>query len=226
MQPKEAALRKRTQIAKANRMMFAWVAGVSVVVGFAIIGGIFLVQMLMFNEKVLQEKSNTVSTLKANNANIEELESQIRVLDVNQALISSKATPDDQTLQVILDALPSAPNSLALGASLQERLLSGISGLSVNSLQVDPVSTDEFGGAVIDGGGEEQVANQIGFRFSVVGSSSALQEVLSNLEKSIRTIDVTSLRVETQGGEQVLSVQGRAFYEPAKTVELREKVVQ
>jgi Tfp pilus assembly protein PilN len=226
MQPKEAALRKRTQIAKANRMMFAWVAGVSVVVGFAIIGGIFLVQMLMFNEKVLQEKSNTVSTLKANNANIEELESQIRVLDVNQALISSKANPDDQTLQVILDALPSEPNSLALGASLQERLLSGISGLSVNSLQVDPVSTDEFGGAVIDGGGEEQVANQIGFRFSVVGSSSALQEVLSNLEKSIRTIDVTSLRVETQGGEQVLSVQGRAFYEPAKTVELREKVVQ
>lgn len=226
MQPKEAALRKRTQIAKANRMMFAWVAGVSVVVGFAIIGAVFLVQMLMFNERVLQEKSNTVSTLKANNANVEELESQVRVLDLNTALISAKANPDDQTLQVILDALPGEPNSLALGASLQKRLLSGISGLSVNSLQVDSVSVDEFGGTVVDAGTEEQMPNEIGFQFSVSGNTNALRKVLSNLERSIRTIDVTNLRIESQGGEQILSVEGRAFYEPAKTVELREKVVQ
>ena len=33
MQPKGKAIRKRTQIATANRIMFLWVAGVSVVFG-------------------------------------------------------------------------------------------------------------------------------------------------------------------------------------------------
>src|SRR5680860_1221365 len=139
MQPKSIALRKRTQITMANRMMFLWVAGVSVVFGFALVGTIFLTQMLLFNERVLQEKDKTVAILKANNDNIQDLESQIRVLDTNQALIDSKAEPDDQAIQVILDALPSDANSLALGASLQNKSLAGIEGLTLNSLQVDPV---------------------------------------------------------------------------------------
>ena len=50
MQPKGVAIRKRTQIAMANRAMFLWVAGVSVVFGFALVGSIFLNQMLLFNE--------------------------------------------------------------------------------------------------------------------------------------------------------------------------------
>src|SRR5680860_739845 len=147
MQPKSIALRKRTQITMANRMMFLWVAGVSVVFGFALVGTIFLTQMLLFNERVLQEKDKTVAILKANNDNIQDLESQIRVLNTNQALIDSKAKPDDQPVQVILDALPSDANSLALGASLQNKLLTGISGLTLESLQVDPVvGVESLGG--------------------------------------------------------------------------------
>ena len=61
------ALRKRQQIAKANRMMFLWIAGVSVVVGIALVASIFLAQKAFFNEKVLAEKSKTASTLVKNN---------------------------------------------------------------------------------------------------------------------------------------------------------------
>lgn len=228
MQPNEVAMRKRTQIARANRVMFGWVAAVSVVVGFGLVGSIFLAQKLFFNEKVIAEKETTVSTLKSNNANIAELEAQVRVLDSNQALIDSKAKSDDQPIQAILDALPSEANSLALGASLQNKLLSDINGLTLQSLQVDPVlGVEQLGGdPTIQDTTTEIVSNQITFRFSVSGTTEALKDVLDRLERSIRAIDVLSVRIESQGNSQVLTAEARAFYEPAIVVELKDKLVK
>jgi len=57
MQVQDAAIRKRTQIAKANRTMFLWVAVISALVGFALVGSLFLIQKAVFNEKVLTEKN-------------------------------------------------------------------------------------------------------------------------------------------------------------------------
>lgn len=229
MQQKNAAIRKRTQIALANRVMFLWVAGVSVIFGFASVATIFLVQMTMFNERVIAEKNKTISVLKANNLNIEEIESQVRTLDANQALIDAKANTDDQAIQVILDALPSDANSLALGASIQKKLLAGIDGLELNSLQVDPVvGVESLTGdtSVVNASSSSSVDNEITFRFSVKGSEENLKKVLVNLEKSIRAIDIISLKIEGQGDASIMSIQARAFYEPVKIVELKEKVVK
>ena len=230
MQNKGVAFRKRTQIAKANRAMLLWVAGVSVLFGIASVITIFLVQMLFFNERVLQEKDKTIATLKLDNTNITALENQVRVLDTNQALIDSKAKPDDQAIQVILDALPSDANSLALGASIQNRLLAGIDGLTLNSLQVDPVVGIESleSDSVIEANTSTNfdTQSQITFRLSVIGNEAVLKQALKNLESSIRTIDIISLKIENQGSTQMLTIQGRAFYEPARIVELKDKTVK
>lgn len=221
-----AALRKRAQIAKANRTMFIWIAASSAVIGAAVVMIIFLTQTLFYNERLLGEKNTTISTLDANNAAIPGLQSEVRVLDTNSALTSAKANEDDQALQVILDALPSEANSLALGASLQSKLLAGIPGLVVESLQVDPVvGVESLGdGAVVDAGsGASEYA--ITFQFAVSGSPEALEQVLQNLERSIRLIDVRTLRIETQGSGQLMTINARAFYEPARTLELTDKVV-
>ncbi len=229
MQQKNAAFRKRNQIMKANRTMFLWVAGVSVIFGVALVGIIFLTQMLIFNERVLAEKDRTIATLKSNNESIKELESQILVLDTNQSLASLKAKSDDQSIQVILDALPSEANSSALGSSLQDKLLANIDGLTLNSIKVDPVAgieylqdTDSFVGA--DSVSDAQ--NNITFKFSVTGNETALKKALQNLENSIRTIDVVSLKIESQGDNRVMTVDGQAFYEPQRVVELKDKVVK
>lgn len=227
----DVAIRKRQQISNANRMMFIWVAAVSVIVGVAIVGSLFLLQKAWFNEKILLEKANTASTLTKNNEVIDELKDQIRVLNTNEELKSAMVQADSQPVQVVLDALPSDANSSALGSSLQEKFLSG-SGLTIESLQVDPVA-----GIESDAGQNVQDAsnsttggdNQIFFRFSVstgVDNASALKELLQKLERSIRAIDITSLTIETQGARLVLSVQGHAYYEPAKTVELKDKTVK
>lgn len=227
MQPKNASTRKRAQIASANRMMFLWIAGVSVVFGFASVGAIFLSQMLFFNERVLTEKSKTVSTINANIKLIDDLEANIKKLDANQALIDVKANADDQPIQVILDALPSEANSNAFGASLQNKLLAGVNGLTLNSLQVDPVvGIESLGGSGLVLDGKSSTNNEISFTFSVSGDENALKQVLHNLEISIRTIDVISVKIDSQGTSQSMTVKGRAFYEPEMTVELKEKVIK
>jgi hypothetical protein len=230
MKPNDTALRKRTQITHANRTMFIWVAIASALVGFAIVIAIFLGQKLFFNEKIITEKNRTVSTLSGNNKVVDALKTEVRVLDTNTDLASAKAQDPDQAIRVILDALPSDANSLALGASLQDKLLAGIAGLTIQSLQVDPVvGLESLTDAAVqsalpaESSGSE---NQITFRFAVQGSSDALKQALTNLERSIRTIDVTNLMIENQGSSQIMTVQGRAFYEPVKNVILYDKVVK
>ncbi len=220
-----AGLRKRAQIAKANRTMFLWIAASSAVVGVAIVVSFFFGQQLIYNEKVLAEKLSTVNTLDHNIKVVPELRDAIRVLDTNQALSSVKANQNDQAVQVILDALPSDANSLALGASFQQRLLTGVNGASIDSLNVSPVVGVESDTS--DGTSEtEAAANSIDFQFTVVGNADALKKVLQNLERSIRLIDITSLGIETSQDSQQLVVAGRAYYEPSKKLELTDKAVK
>lgn len=230
MKPTDTALRKRTQIANANRMMFIWIAAASALVSFAIVTSIFLGQKLVFNEKVLIEKNKTISVLEKNNKAVPDLETAVRVLDTNTDLAALKASDTDKALQVILDALPSDANSLALGASLQNKLLAGVPGLTIESLQVDPVQGLETltDGTVVGGSTSPAAAtdNHITFSFSVSGNADALRQALANLERSIRTIDITNLHIENQGTSQIMTVQARAFYEPVKTVSLYNKVVK
>lgn len=234
MAAQETALRKRQQIANANRMMFMWVAAVSVVVGVAIVGSVFLFQKALFNEKVLAVKAKTADTLRHNNEVIDELKDEVRVLNTNQALKESMTTNQDQPIQVVLDALPADANSSALGASLQEKFLNDPE-LMIEELSVDPIagvesqSLDNVEDADSSSDEDDSAVNEITFRFSVsanIDNASALKDLLQRLERSIRAIDIVSLEIETQGNRLLLSVEGRAFYEPAKTVELKETTVK
>lgn len=228
MKPDTVALRKRTQIAQASRTMFTWIAIASVLVGVGVVVSIFLFQKLVYGEAVLIEKQNTLSTLDANLKVVDDLKQNVRALDANTALLSVKANPSDETLQVVLDALPADANSLALGASLQNVLLANIPGsFSLESLQVTPVSGVESldEASTIDASGLVDSANQINFSFAVKGDQAALRQVLKNLELSIRTITVTHLTLETQSDGVSMVVQGHAYYQPAKSIQLTEKVV-
>lgn len=229
MANKEVALRKRQQIAKANRTMFMWVAAVSVVVGFAAVGSVFLVQKIAFNQKVINEKNKTVSILTNNNKVVGDLEDSIRLLDTNEGLNSVKAKSDDKALQVILDALPADANSLALGSSLQDKLIAGIGGLTLESLNVDPVAGVE----ITSGENVQQAAaadgttsNKITFRLVVSGDANSLKQLLDRFEHSIRVIDVTNLSLEQASDKLTMTVEANAFYEPARVIELKDKVVK
>lgn len=230
----DVAIRKRNQIARANRTMFIWIAIASALVGAAAVVGFFLAQQLIYQEKVLAEQQNTIRVLRHNNSIVEELQSEILVIDTDQNLAKVKARDTDEALQVILDALPSVANSNALGASLQNKLLTGITGLQpIEKLQVNPVvGIESTSGSTIESDLSETSEgdtpeNAISFSFTVAGTQDALKQVLENLERSIRTIQITSLRVESQSNNTfMMTVNAQAFYEPAVELKLTDKAVR
>ncbi|MDQ5982449.1 MAG: hypothetical protein QG549_446 [Patescibacteria group bacterium] len=225
-------LRKRQQISNANRTMFIWIAGVSAIVGVALVVSIFLVQKIVFGEKVLNEKRHTVSVLENNIKVIPSLKDNISVLNTNENLASVLLNDTDPPVQSVLDALPASPNATALGSSLQKKLLAGVPGVAIESINVDPVT-----GA--DAQSDPNSPSSIKFSFSVSISNTAysgpkeflqknsgLIELLQKIEKSIRPFNITNLTVEGQPSKVIMMAEGVGYYQPAQSLVLRDKVVK
>lgn len=224
MDGKSTGIRKRQQISRSSRTMFLWVAGASLVIGFSLVIALFLWQKIDFQNKVLATKSETLATIKGNLDSIEKLRENVRLLETNDNLKATRLKDTDRSIQSVLDALPADANSTALGSSLQSKLLSGVNGVTLDMIKVDPVAgveTDSDSGSSAEEG-------QISFTFTVsttAGNAESLREVLRRIERSIRAIDLTSVTVEQQGSRLVLSAAGHAFYQPAQSIELKDKVV-
>lgn len=225
------AIRKRQQISRANQLMFVWIAGVSVVVGFSLVLALFLSQKIIFGEKVLSEKGKTVAALENNLKAAPELKNNIRALNTDTNLRKTRLNTDDSALQSVLDALPADANSTAMAASLQKKLLTGVPDVILESLRVDAVNESASGDVEI----ESDTASEpgaIGFTFVVSAPAKNgegqenLRKILLQLESSIRPFTVNTLSIESQGARVTLTASGVGYYEPAKTLTLRNKVVR
>jgi hypothetical protein len=225
-----AGLRKRQQITHANQLMFLWIAGVSVVVGFSIVIVVFLAQRIWFGERVIAEKLHTASVLEKNLSVVPSLKDNVRVLNTNENLKSTRLKDTDSALQSVLDALPADANSTAMASSLQTRLLSGVPGITIESLRVQPVGGVEVASdSASVGDSSDPSSHTINFSFAVsapAANQDSLRLVLVQLEKSIRPFTVNTLSVEGQGSRVVMTVTGIGYYEPSQTVQLTTKVVK
>lgn len=215
--PANIALRKRQEIAKANRMMFLWVAGASAIVGIAAVLSITLYNKLVFNQEVISEQAKTVATLEGNQKAADQLLENARVLNTNQSLQESRADSENDTaLQVILEALPSTQNNTALGSSLQKSLLK-VEGVTIDSLGV--------------GGTNEAIAPTNGsaaIEFNFVAKAvdpNKLFDLLKRLESSIRPIKILSLSLETGQTDTTLTVNGQSYYQPPVSIDLGQKTL-
>lgn len=222
----QAPGKKRQLIAQSNKVMFFWVAGMSAIVGICLVLSYFLWQQLEYRTKVVNKKNETVAVLRSNNNAVEELKNNVRVLQTNSELNSARIDEDENALQVILDALPADSNATALGASLQQKLFADVAGLTVESLSV---GATDAATETTDTSGDETTDTSAGtIGFTVVLSSSdsnVLKDALTRLEKSIRVIDIDSLVIARSESGYTMTVEAHAYYEPAKTVELRKEAV-
>lgn len=219
-----AGMRKRQQMAKSSRMMFMWIVGVSAIVGFSVVLIIFLAQRIWYGEKVIAEKQETVSVLTKNLEVVPDLQDNVRLLNTNESLQSVRLDENDSAIQVILDALPADANSTAMASSLQTKLLSGVNGVVVESMRVEPVS-----GVETDAEGSDASSGTIEFSFTVSvdsGNEDGLRNILQRIERSIRPFTITNLVIEAQEKQVSMSATGFGYYEPAQKVELVEKAVK
>ncbi len=221
---KDVAIRKRQQIDSSKKTMFIFVAGAAFVVGIALVVSYFLAHQIFFHTKVIGEKYSTISQLNTNLESIKELKSKIRVLETSSALNSIKLKDDSNALQPILDALPDNANPDALGASLQNKFIGAVDGLTLEALDIHSTDSDSSNGSSYNT--TTASVPSIGFSMSVRGSADNLKKLLTMFEKSIRVIDIVSAELQANEDDLVLKIEGRAYYEPAQIVQLETKVVK
>lgn len=219
------ALRKRQQIAQANRVMFGWVVGASAIVAIAAVLSVTLFNKMLFNQKVIDAQAKTASVLQQNKEAVDpnsesNLFTEALVLNTNKLLLDKRVDKDtDKPIQVILDALPAERNSSSLGASLQNILLN-VDGVTIETLTVGNGSEEE---------GSVDSINGTTINFSFTAKSSNINDlftVLSKLEKSIRPIKVQSYDIQVSETDVSLTVKAQSYYQPAVSIDLGTKSIK
>lgn len=226
------AIRKQQQINKSSRNMFLSIAIASALVGFAVVASIFLINKIIFNQRVISAKNKTVQNLRSNNANLPVLKSEIAILETNEALRSSRTNPEQGAIRVVIDALPATDNPTALGASVRKLL--SVEGVRIedllvssgdDSLDTNSESLNEEPSMVTNG------LSTINFQFKAVGSIDALNQVLKKLERSIRAMSIDTVDFEISTGsdgdnQDILTVTAHSFYQPMIEAKLDETIME
>ena len=222
---KDVAVRKRQQIDSSRKTMFVFVAGAAFLAGIALVISIFLIQQIVFHSKVIIEKQSTIFRLDKNLESVDELKKNVRVLETNSALNSVKANSENSALQTVLDALPDNPNADAFGASIKNKFVDTVEGLTLDNLSV--TSPNSRGEESEDNNSESaDSSNTLSFSLEVSGSADKLRELLTKFERSIRVIELKSFEIHTSEDKLSLTIQGVAYYEPAQKIHLEKKVVK
>lgn len=245
MAKKDFAIRKRQMLKKAHQTMLIVVAVASIFVGTALVLNWFLVKRIIFNQRVISAQNETVSNLSKNNKLIAGLDNQVRVLETNKLLADKKAYSNQATLQVILDALPDRANTPALGESLRRSIL------NVPNISIDQMSltkTEDETGSEFAGQGAASYNEEyddikeppIYFRIKITGTAMGLNQVLKNVENSIRPIFVDKIKFESSNktvdekGRSIppeerrhwLTISARSFYSYGIKAEMKEKTIR
>ncbi|MBQ6354806.1 hypothetical protein IJJ18_00020 [Candidatus Saccharibacteria bacterium] len=231
---KGPAISKRIKISKAQQTILLIVLGAAVGVGICLSMSIHFVKYISFNGKVINAKNKAISNYETTLKNVETLKTNILEDMANNPDLESVARQSQSdcrtssgkkidyrkkyeeeqdedkkayyldmvkmcsSLRVIPDALPAKQNVEALLASLNQIFIE--SDWDPESLA--PSENDEE--SLVEG------VVPIPVTLSVESDSKKTLTVLNNIERSIRTFDITSATVEWSGKDK-LSLQANAI---------------
>ena len=224
---------KHNQIDKANARIVLIVSLASIVAAFAIVSSKALLSQRAYQSRVIGiEKSalkvaetdlKTSGELAASYQNFNSKQINIikgsRDAVVLPGQLAAGFSQDGPNAKIVLDALPSKYDFPGLISSL-ERLLKQ-RGFKVNSLSGSDDPVQAAAAAVTS-----PVPVDIPFQFSVTGSYKAIQDLTSDLGRSIRPITITRLQITGSESELTLDVSAKTAYQPAKTFVINTKVVK
>ncbi len=221
-------LKKRQQIANANKMIFVWVIVASVAIAFCGVTMQFLIRQAIFNQKIIGAKLETQSTLSKNLDNVNKLKENVDALQADTRLAKVKANPEDTNLKVVLDALPTSDDRTALGASLQQVILpkSGVDTSDIATVAAggsESAATDLTSTSV---SATASTAPTADFTFASTGDYDRIKTMLGDLERTIRPINVKKLSLQSTDGRVKATVEGVTYYSPQQTVQLGKKTLK
>jgi len=238
---------KRIQIDRANSTIVIAVGVVAFVVAFSLIASKSLIARQSYQNKVITAREEARDQLQANIDAISDLKVKYATFVSRQENIINGSSAgagerDGDNARIILDALPSKYDFPALASSLEKILVDR--NYSIQAISgTDDEATQNSGQAAAspapNAAPVPQVADstltqqEIGtsvempFEMSADGSYKGMIELLTVFKNSIRPLYIKSLTLAADDDNKVrVNIKGKSYYQPERTLNITEEVVQ
>lgn len=219
------SLTKRALIDKSNSRTVIFAGVAAFIVMFALVSGRSMISQAAYNNRVIDAKKATLKTLDENLEARDDLVNSYKgFVGTSQNVIGGSTTGtgdrDGDNAKIVLDALPSKYDFPALTSSIEK--LASAQGVTIESMSGidDEVAQGEQSSSVTP----EPVP--MVFDFSINAGYPQIQALVSSFERSIRPMQVQLLSISGSDGDLTTAVTAQTFYQPEKTLKLREKVLK
>jgi len=244
---------KRLQIDKASSVIVISVGIAAFVTAFSLVMMKSLLAERSYQKTVTEKREKALDVLEANVAATDELKTKYYEFVNRQENIiggSSQANGDrdGDNARIILDALPSKYDFPALASSL-EKILKDRNYTIKSIVGVDDEANQNNSGQgqakgtlsqpqasqITSGSAPNQTqasvpsngAIEMPFEVGADGSYQSIVDLLGILDKSIRPMNIQSMSLKASDGNRVeLSIKGKSYYQPSKTLNIPEEVVK
>jgi hypothetical protein len=216
---------KRIGIDQTNSKILAVTSGAAFLIVFFVVASYALFNQMMYQNRVISVKKKAVSQLETNIVSSKTLmEKYEEFVSAPQNLIggdpNGTGTQDGSNAKLALDALPSKYDFPALTTSIEKLLVDQqVKIMSINGID------DTVNQAITDSTGSPQPV-EMPFEVTVGGEFQAIQNVISAFERSIRPFQVQTLEVTGDQQDLTLKITSKTFYQPAKTLNIKQEVVK
>lgn len=217
---------KRIQINKANVRVVAVVAAAVFITVFSLVAVKALWSQRGYQARVIEARTEARDQLEKNIAEAESLtQSYQGWVSEQQNVIGGSSTGsgerDGDNARIVLDALPSKYDFPALTTSI-EKLVSS-QNLSIESV----TGTDDEVNQAANADNPQPTPVEMPITFTVKGGYDNVKNLVNVLEKSIRPFHANSIKLQAgTTGDVSLTFEGKSYFQPEKSLQLKSEVVK
>jgi Tfp pilus assembly protein PilO len=216
---------KRIGVDKTNARIVLVTAAAAFLVVFFLVASASLFSQLRYQNRIIKGKKEAVAQLKKNMDSRDSLVASYKTFNsapVNY--IGGSATgsgaQDGNNAKIVLDALPGTYDFPALTASLEK--VASDQQVSIKSV----TGTDDSVAQDVERSAATNPPVPMPFEIKVGGDYQAVQRLVESFDRSIRPIQVQSMKISGDSKEVSLDITAQTFYQPARTLNMRTKVIK
>jgi hypothetical protein len=216
---------KRTLIAKSNTTIVAVTSGACFIVVFCAVASVSLFGQLSYQNRIIGADKTALKQLKDDIQASKSLEASYKAFTSTTTNIiggspNGTGSQDGTNAKIVLDALPSKYDYPALATSLENILTS-------QTVQIQSITgTDDAANQSNNQSSTEPAPQPMPFQAIVQGNYPSIQNVVSAFERSIRPFQIQTMELSGDQSQLSLTIDAQTYYQPAKNLNIRTKVVQ
>ncbi len=216
---------KRALIDQANSRIVMVTSVAAFLFVFSLVASKTLISQAGYQNRVISAKKQAVQQLKTDITATNALKTSYQAfIGTSQNAIGGNpdgtGPQDGNNAKIVLDALPSSYDFPALATSLEKLITS--QNVTINSI----TGTDD---EVAQAGNQSSATPQpvpMPFEVSVTGDYQSIQGLIGQFERSIRPFQIQSIDISGDQSKLTANIKAQTFYQPAKSLNIKTKVVK